>query len=136
MDKVVLDTNVFLVSASRKSPFHWIFQRLMNGAYKLCVTTEILLEYEEIIEQKMGSTASTAAMGVLENLDNVMHINTYFQFGLLNDPDDNKFVDCAVAADADYIVSEDSDFKILRRIGFPRVQLIGIRAFQKKQRGR
>ena len=78
MDKVVLDTNVFLVSASRNSPFHWIFQRLMDEAYELCVTTEILLEYEEIVGQKMGSKASIAAMGVLENLDNVAYVNTYF----------------------------------------------------------
>lgn len=45
--KIVLDTNVFLVSISSKSKLHWIFNRLLNGEYILCVTTDILLEYSE-----------------------------------------------------------------------------------------
>ena len=52
----------------------------------------------------------------------------------MNDPDDNKFVDCAIAADADYIVSEDSDFRILQKIKFPAVKLIDTQAFEKKMR--
>ena len=132
MDRIVLDTNVSLVSISRNSPFHWVFQKLMNEAYELCITTDILLEYEEIIEQKMGSEASVAAVGVLENLDNVKYIDPHFQFKLLSDPDDNKFVDCAVAANADYIVSEDSDFRMLRKIEFPTVKLIDVREFRKR----
>lgn len=54
MERVVMDTNVLLVSISRKSPFHWIFQKLIDEAYQICVTTELLLEYEEIIAQRMG----------------------------------------------------------------------------------
>ncbi len=54
-------------------------------------------------------------------LNNVVYINTYYEFDLLADPDDNKFVngsprDCAVAGGANYIVSEDRDFKILEGI--------------------
>lgn len=33
--KVVIDTNILLVSISRRSPFHWIFQRLLDGGYPL-----------------------------------------------------------------------------------------------------
>lgn len=132
MLRVVIDTNVLLVSVSRNSPLHWIFKQLMHEAFELCVTTEILLEYEEIIVEKMGKRAAEAAMGVLENLDNVVHINTFYKFGLLADPDDNKFVDCAVASDADFIVSEDKDFKPLKDVEFPSVQVIGIDDFKQK----
>lgn len=130
MDRVVIDTNVLLVSVSRKSPFHWIFQKLMDEEYALCVTTDILLEYEEVIEREMGTRAGEAAMGVIENLNNVIELTTYYEFRLLADEDDNKFVDCAVAANADYLVSEDNDFKPLKRVDFPKVQVIGIEAFQ------
>ena len=130
MDKVVIDTNVLLVSVSRKSPFHWIFRELMAGTYELCVTTEILLEYEEIIEQKMGARASEAAMGILENLNNVTQLTTYYEFRLLSDADDNKFVDCAIAANAHYIVSEDNDFKPLKQVAFPNVEVIGTEDFR------
>ena len=63
--KVVLDTNVLLVSISRKSPFNWIFQKLIDGAFKLCVTTDILLEYEEIIAQHMGKQFARETSDIL-----------------------------------------------------------------------
>jgi len=42
---------------------------------------------------------------------------TYIHFGLITvDVDDNKFVDCAVAADAEYIVTNDKHFEVLNKI--------------------
>ncbi len=55
MKKVVLDTNVLLVSISERSRLHWIFRKLIEKEYILCVTTDILAEYAEIIEQHMGA---------------------------------------------------------------------------------
>lgn len=49
MDKVVLDTNVLLVSISTKSLVHWVFRALLDGKFVLCITTDILLKYAEII---------------------------------------------------------------------------------------
>jgi predicted nucleic acid-binding protein len=40
------------------------------------------------------------------------------------DPDDNKFVDCAVAANADFICTEDKHFKVLKKVPFPPVKVI------------
>jgi predicted nucleic acid-binding protein len=58
-------------------------------------------------------------------------VTTYFKFNLLKDEDDNKFVDCAVAANADYIVSHDKDFKPLKKISFPIVNVIDTGNFKK-----
>ncbi|MBX2927658.1 MAG: putative toxin-antitoxin system toxin component, PIN family [Saprospiraceae bacterium] len=131
MMKIVLDTNVLLVSISQRSKLHWIFDGILQGRYILCVTTEILSEYAEIIEQHMGSSASEATLGALENLPNVEWINIYYQFHLLQDEDDNKFVDCAIAANADYIVIHDKDFRPLSRISFPEVNVVDTDSFQK-----
>ena len=78
----------------------------------------------------MGEEASVATMGVLENLPNLVLITTYFRFNLLNDEDDNKFSDCAVAANADFIVSHDKDFKILNSVSFPKIQVIDTITFE------
>ncbi len=131
MERVVLDTNVFLVCLSERSRLHWIFSKLQAGEYVLCVTTEILAEYAEIIGQHMGEEASENAMGALENLPNVEFVTTYFKFRLLKDEDDNKFVDCAVASNASFIVSHDRDFKILEKIEFPKVKVIDTELFKK-----
>jgi len=59
-----------------------------------------------------------------------MLVNKYFQFNLLQDKDDNKFVDCAIAANAHYLVSDDNDFKLLNYIKFPRVNLVKLSEFE------
>lgn len=45
------------------------------------------------------------------------------------DEDDNKFVDCAIIANAKYIVSNDRHFDVLREIPFPKVDVIKINQF-------
>ena len=130
MEKIVLDTNVFLVSISRKSQLHWIFSSLLSGEYILCVTTDILAEYAEIIEQQMGEVASENALSVLEHLPNVEMVTIYYKFGLLKDEDDNKFVDCAISSNASFIVTHDKDFNLLKEIEFPKVKVIDSALFK------
>ena len=61
---------------------------------------------------------------------NVELINPEFRWGLITaDPDDNKFVDCAFAAGATYIVSDDSHFNILRDITFPQLLVLRLKEF-------
>lgn len=78
----------------------------------------------------MGTETSESVMGVIENLNNVEFITAYYRFGLLKDEDDDKFVDCAVAANASYIVSHDKDFRILKEIEFPKVRVIDTNEFK------
>lgn len=120
--KVVLDTNVLLVCISRKSETNWIFQLLLDGEITLCVTTDILLEYEEMIAHHTNRRFAEDTLEVLLSLENLVRVEKYFYFELIpNDADDNKFVDCAIAAGADFIVSEDRAFRALKNIPFPKV---------------
>ena len=131
--RVVLDTNVLLVSISNRSPYHWVYRALLQREYELCVTTDIPFEYAEIVERHMGVEASESLQGTLDNLSNVILTTSYFRFDLITkDRDDNKFVDCAVAANAHFIVSEDKDFKVLEKIPFPKVEVLGLEAFKIK----
>lgn len=43
---------------------------------------------------------------------------------IINDPDDNKYTDCAVAANATYVVSDDADFRVLKKTPFPSLKLL------------
>lgn len=129
--KIVLDTNVLLVSISDRAREHWVFLSFLDEAYTLCVTTDILTEYEEVIARHMGREAADATLGILENAPNVQFITRYFKWNLIhNDPDDNKFVDCAIAANANFIVSEDKHFKILEQVEFPKVSVLSISSFK------
>lgn len=122
--KIVLDTNILLVSISRRSPSHLIFEALLEGVYEICVSTEILLEYEEIIGREMGTDFAAEGVDLLLELPNIHRVERYFEWHLLKDADDNKFTDCAVAVSANYLVSEDRDFRPLKDIPFPKVNLL------------
>lgn len=123
--KLVIDTNIFWVSVSRRSSTNWLFQYLIAGNFTLCVTTDILNKYAEIIGQKMGQKTADSVMKVLEYLPNVEFITKYFSWQLLtNDYDDNKFADCAVACNANFLATNDKHFNILKKIEFPRINVI------------
>jgi uncharacterized protein len=129
--RIVLDTNVLLTSISSKSSIHDVFLNFIEEKYELCVTTEILIEYEEVITRHMGKAAAANILAVIDNAPNVCFITRYFAWNLIAiDPDDNKFVDCAIAADARFIVSEDKHFNVLKEISFPTVQVLKVDAFR------
>jgi uncharacterized protein len=79
------------------------------------VSNEILLEYEEILKAIGGPTAWSAFESLLiARAALVRRVDpTYFWNAIVHDPDDDKFVDAAVAGEADWIVTEDSHYNVL-----------------------
>ena len=129
-DRIVLDTNCLLAALSRHSEYYSIWRNLLDGKYTLCVTNEILDEYQEIIERKTTKVVGANVINLLLKMENVLFVDTYFRLQLIEtDPDDNKFVDCAFAANAVYIVSDDKHFDVLKSISFPRILVIKLREF-------
>jgi putative PIN family toxin of toxin-antitoxin system len=121
---------VLWVSVSRRSASHWIFQAILDGTLTLCVTTDILEEYAEIMSLKLGSETSEAVLSVFDNLPNIQLVTRYYRwFAIKADADDDKFVDCAVAANAQCIVSEDAHFRVLKKLDFPKVHVLTIAQF-------
>lgn len=89
-------------------------------------------EYEEILTQKASARTAYLFVQAFMRSPNVLRKDPYFRFHLIEqDPDDNKFVDCAIVAGADYIVSEDAHFRVLNTIPFPKVNVILLDDFMK-----
>ena len=132
-DRVVLDSNSLLVSLSRRGSAYPVWQGFQEGRYTLCVTTEILEEYEEVIARKTRPEVARNVIDFIMQQDNVELIDPYFHMNLITaDPDDNKFVDCAFAANATYIVSDDTHYDVLREITFPHILVLKLKAFIEK----
>ncbi len=123
--RLVLDTNVFLVSILPHHKYWWVFEGIINQRYTLLVSNEILTEYLEKCIQKYGSDLSNERLEFLFEFSNVELIMPYYNWNLItSDPDDNKFVDCAVSGQADFIVTHDKHFRVLENIPFPKVNTI------------
>ena len=130
MSNIVLDTNCLLMSLNSRSPYFKIWQDFKAGKFTLCFSTEILMEYEEIIASKTSSQIAANVINAILVRSNTIKVDVRFHFQLIEaDPDDNKFVDCAIKANALFIVSEDRHFEVLKSISFPRVDVIGMNDF-------
>ncbi|MGE9311491.1 putative toxin-antitoxin system toxin component, PIN family [Niabella sp. CJ426] len=127
---VTIDCNIFVMSLTSRSPYHIIYKSLIQQKYTLVLSGEILLEYEEVIQRKYNVSTANALVSLLKELPNVRFQNTYYKWHLISiDEDDNKYVDCAIAGSANYLVTQDKNFQILKTINFPKVNIISIDEF-------
>ena len=130
MRRIVLDTNCLLMTLPSKSRYHRIWTEILDGQIELCVSTEILNEYEEILSQHSSSELAQSVIQALLNRPSVIKVTPTFFFNLIvADPDDNKFVDCAICGTAELIVTNDAHFNVLKAIEFPVVDVKSIQEF-------
>ena len=129
--RIVLDTNVLLVAIPSYSQYHWLYQDLISKKFDLFITNEILNEYEEKIEQRLGHDTAYSIIRALMELDNVFSTVVYYKFQLIiNDPDDDKFVDCAFASNAHYLVTNDKHFNTVKNNIFPKINVVNLDEFK------
>ena len=130
LNKVVLDTNCLLMALSRHSEYYPVWRGILTGKYILCVSNDIIAEYREILAQKTSELVAENVIRMLAECDFVEFIDPRYHLELIQtDPDDNKFVDCAFAADATYIVSNDKHFDALKAYDFPKIQVLKLIEF-------
>ena len=130
MLKIVLDTNILLICLPTKSKYRPIFDNLMAGTFQLVISNEILSEYTEILGRKTNSVIANNVAELLLTLKNVRKSEVYYRWNLIKaDADDNKSADCAVAANADFIVSNDRHFGELKKTDFPKINVINSENF-------
>jgi len=123
--KVVLDTNSLLQIVFPRARYKEVWDALIGQKYIICLTNDILMEYREILERRFNDVqfAENVIEAIL-SMPNIEHVNPTYRFNLITtDPDDNKFVDCAIIAGATYIVSNDHHFQELERYDFPKVNV-------------
>lgn len=78
-----------------------------------------------MIGSKLNPQTASSVIRTLIELENVIPTTVYFKYQLIRqDPDDDKFVNCAIAANTDFIVTHDRHFDILKTIDFPRIKTI------------
>lgn len=129
--RVVLDTNVLLRCVSRRSTYALVLDKIYQQAFTLYLTNDILLEYEEKITEIFSVSIAEKLIPGFAFLSNVKKTEIYFYLNLITeDADDNKFVDCAFAANAHYLVSDDRHFSVLKKVSFPTINVISLDRFK------
>ena len=126
--KVVIDANIIISSLWGGKPYD-IIRKWAEGNIIMVVSREIMDEYMEVFKRFNLSENEMEELAVLlANPRHTVLVNTKSKISLIkDDPKDNKFLECAVDGNADYIISGDkhllncADFKhcrILRAANF------------------
>lgn len=129
--RVLIDTNILLAIAPRRSKERWLYEMLRRGELTLILSNEIIEEYEEKLAWFYSTYFAEIVLDELLNLHQTQQVEAFYKWQLIEeDKDDNKFVDAAVASNADYIITNDKHFKVLGSIPFPKVQTLSLQEFK------
>lgn len=113
--KVVIDTNIFVSSFFGGNP-RKIIDLWKNGSISLCLSKDILEEYLDVLErvglkeeEEIKELLSLFAKGV-----NIVFTTRTPQIRVVkDDPDDDKFIECAIALKAEVIITGDKALKAM-----------------------
>lgn len=117
MLKVVIDTNVFISSFFGGIPRE-IINYWKNGKITLCLSQKIIEEYIEVLN-KLGLKDKNEIQNLTklfaESYNSIFTAKTPYLKVVEEDPDDNKFIECAVALDSKIIISGDKHLKNIKK---------------------
>lgn len=117
MLKVVIDTNVFISSFFGGIPRE-IINYWKNGKITLCLSQKIIEEYIEVLN-KLGLKDKNEIQNLTklfaESYNSIFTAKTPSLKVVEEDPDDNKFIECAVALDSKIIISGDKHLKNIKK---------------------
>ena len=127
--KIVLDTNVFVSGIFFTGPPYQILAAWRDGKLQLAISEDILEEYQRV---GLMLAEQFPAIDLRPILDLVIANAGIFPVQRLpeavcDDPDDDKFLTCALACKSKVIVSGDKH--LLRVSGFQGIQIIKPREF-------
>lgn len=129
----VIDTNCLLASIPSQSNHYWLYLAFNNQRkFDWLISNEILIEYEEKLIEKYSKKIANIVLDILSVAPNVIFREPYFRWNLVEkDPDDNKFADLAIAGNADYLVTNDKHFNNLKKLEFPKLNIVTLDEFKK-----
>ena len=108
--KITVDTNVLISALGWKGNEHELIRRVFEGNVKLFMSPELLAEFEEVaLRRKFGFSAEEIEgfVGALIEASEII-VPEEEVTSIINDPDDNRVLECALHGKVNFIVSGES----------------------------
>ena len=126
--KIVIDTNVVISGTFFKGNPRRILEAVVEKRFDVFATTEIIEEYQEIVDEMIDRKQGSIDHHVLDHFISKLNIiESESDIKICRDPDDDKFINCAVDSKALYIVSGDKDLLVLER--YDNIQIVTAKEF-------
>ena len=129
--RIVIDTNVLISGVFFGGFPRKILSAVVGQKIFACATAEIIIEYEEIVQEMISRKQGHINRSILSLLIKAMKIiEPVTHVKVCRDPDDNKFLECANDSHALYVVSGDKDLLIIGQ--YENVQIVTAKEFCEK----
>ena len=131
--KAVIDTNGLLNAIPKRGSKKWLYNAFIAESFIWVFSNEILTEYDEVICQKFSQNVANYVISSLLASVNHERFEASYKYQLVTDDhDDDKFVDCAIGANVDYLVTDDRHILRLLQIPdlFPPVPVVTFAQFK------
>jgi putative PIN family toxin of toxin-antitoxin system len=130
--RVVLDTNILISTILFGGKPRQILENAIRGEIRLCISEPILEELKGVLQRskfdyspEMIQVILTELTGVADFVNPSETINV-----VLEDPEDNRILECAVEAEASYIIT--GDFHLLKLRKYRNIKVVNAVAFLEK----
>jgi uncharacterized protein len=128
--RAIIDMNVLRKTLRRTNEEFFIYEAFESELFDWVVSTEILNEYEEKLIEFYSVRTANLVLEILCNANNAIFAEPFYRWNIIaEDPDDNKYVDLAIATNVDCIVTFDKHNDILKKIDFPKVTVLKPKQF-------
>lgn len=125
---IVVDTNIIISGIFFGGNPKRIINAILDSKVNAYISKEILNEYFEIINEMMLSKGESIDLSFISLLiDRFNIIETTSKINISRDPDDNKFIECAVDSNSIYIVSGDDDLLSIKN--YHNIEIITAKEF-------
>jgi putative PIN family toxin of toxin-antitoxin system len=127
--RVVLDTNVLISAVLFGGKPRQILEKAIRGEIRLCISEPILDELKGVLQRPKFDYSPEMIQVILKELAGVSDfVNASKTMDVvLEDPEDNRILECAVEAEANYIVTGDSHLLKLSR--YQNIEIVNAVAF-------
>jgi putative PIN family toxin of toxin-antitoxin system len=130
--KVVLDTNVFISGVFFSGPPYQILSAWRDGKIQLIISQEILSEYRRVGEVFADKFPSIDLQPILDlvTIEAELYDTKDFSEPVCSDPDDDKFLACAITSGSRIIISGDKH--LIKVSGFKGIEVLKPSEFVKR----
>jgi putative PIN family toxin of toxin-antitoxin system len=126
--RIVIDTNVIASGVFFGGKPGKLLEMVVSKELEAYITEDILTEYKETLEELCSRYPSKPPRLPLSILLAAMKmIQPHSTVQVCRDPDDDKFIECALDAQCVYIVSGDQDLLSVRQ--YERVRIVTVSEF-------